>query len=69
MSSPYRVVDDGTSLTVGKVIYDLNGDPVTVEFDILHSSHLSGLVAIVQQIQIAFREPVLSLEESGCEVI
>ena len=69
MSSLYRVVDDGTSLTIGKITYDLNGDPALIELDILHSSHLSGLVDIVRQIQIALREPVVSLEESGCEII
>lgn len=69
MSSRYRVVDDGCLLTVGKVTYDLNNEPATVELNILEATSLTELIEIVAQIQTAIKEPVLSLAESGCEVV
>lgn len=69
MSSLYRVVDDGYMLTVGKVTYDLNGEPVTVQLNVLEATSLTGLIDIISQIKIALKAPVLSLQESGCEVI
>lgn len=69
MSNTYRVIDDGTVLTVGKVMYSPEGDPITVELDVLQSNHLTGLRDIVVQIQQGFDEPVISLRESGCEVV
>jgi hypothetical protein len=69
MASRYRVVDDGTSLTIGLVTYDCNDEPATVQLDVLHASQLSILTQIIADIRTGITDPVLSLEGSGCEVI
>lgn len=66
MSSKYRIIDDGLLLTVGEVVYDLNGQPATVKLNVLEASSLIELISVVDQIRVGLKEPVLVLAEIGC---
>ena len=73
MKNNIRVIDDGTFLRFGVVIYDPTGDPCTVDLN-LSSSHLlaqntSEIAVIANDFVKAVSLPVLRLEDLFCEIV